>query len=56
MSLFRRVRSPIPTTNMKELEIIDIQLLNEVSGKAKASPRLRMKGVSNYFFLTNSHL
>ena len=31
---------------MKELEIIDIQLLNGVSEKAKASPRLRM----NYNF------
>ena len=31
---------------MKELKIIDIQLLNEVSEKAKASPRLRM----NYNF------
>lgn len=36
----------MPTINMKELEIIDIQLLNEVSEKAKASPRLRM----NYKF------
>ena len=34
------------TINMKELKIIDIQLLNEVSEKAKASPRLRM----NYNF------
>ena len=44
--MFRRVRSPMPTINMKELKIIDIQLLNEVSEKAKASPRLRM----NYNF------
>lgn len=36
----------MPTINMKELKIIDIQLLNEVSEKAKASPRLRM----NYNF------
>lgn len=36
----------MPTINMKELKIIDIQLLNEVSEKAKASPRLRM----NYHF------
>ena len=31
---------------MKHIEIIDEQLLNEVSGQAKASPRLRM----NYNF------
>ena len=36
----------MPTINMKELKIIDIQLLNEVSEKAKTSPRLRM----NYNF------
>ena len=40
--MFRRVRSPMPAINMKELKIIDIQLLNEVSEKAKASSRLRM--------------
>lgn len=36
----------MPAINMKELKIIDIQLLNEVSEKAKTSPRLRM----NYNF------
>jgi len=34
------------TNNMKHIEIIDNNLMNEVSQQAKASPRLRM----NYNF------